>query len=58
MAWNVMLGMDEAERDYLLDAGRCKPCGHFIAFHDFTKDGERFFCLIPGCKCDEILGED
>jgi len=60
MAWNVMLGMCEEERDYLLGEGRCKKCGHFNALHTARKvmNMETFieewphFCELPGCDCE------
>ena len=54
MAWNVTLGMDEAERDYLLFQGRCKKCGHFNALHRMDDSDIVADCLVGECEC---LGE-
>ena len=58
MAWNVTLGMDEDERDYLLFQGRCESCGHFRALHyihDVWSAKARRMKRSPVCglkKCD------
>lgn len=51
MSWNVMLGMCEEERDYLLGEGRCKKCGHFNALHEMDDEDIVANCLVGECKC-------